>query len=313
VSQPSAPKPRLDVHGAVDLSALQNPAAPAPGEAGGLPVAAAFVIDVTTAAFPGVVQSSMSYPVVVLLWSRRSPASIALARELGSLVDSKAGALVLARVEVEAEPQIAAAFQVQTTPSVVALLAGQPIPLFQGEAPADQLGGLLDQLLQAAETNGITGRAPGASTVDAVPEPEPEPELPPLHEAAYDAIDRNDLPAAVAAYEQALRENPRDDLARAGLAQVRLLGRNHGMDPVAIRQAAAADPADLDAQLAVADLDVLGGQVEDAFARLLDLIRALRGPERETVRLRLIELFEVVGGEDALVVKARRSLASALY
>jgi putative thioredoxin len=313
VSQPRAPQPRLDVRGAIDLAALQNPAAPAPGEAGGLPVASGFVIDVTTASFPAIVQSSTSYPVVVLLWSRRSPASLTLARDLGALVDTKNGALVLARVEIDAEPQIAAAFQVETAPSVVALLGGQPIPLFQGAAPVDQLSGLIDQLLEAAAKNGVTGRAPGADLSSEEPLPTPEPELPPLHQAAYDAIDRGDLPAAVTAYEQALRENPRDDLARAGLAQVRLLARTSGIDLAAVRRAAAADPRDLEGQLAVADLDILGGQVDDAFARLIDLVRSLRGPERETVRLRIVELFEVVGAGDERVARARRALASALY
>ena len=103
----------------------------------------------------------------------------------------------------------------------------------------------------------------------------PEPELPPLHQAAYDAIERDDLEAATAAYEQALKENPRDSLARAGLAQVGLLDRTRDLDLQAARAAAAADPADVDAQLAVADLDILGGKVEDAFSRLVDVLQAM--------------------------------------
>lgn len=313
MSQPTTPQPRLDVRGAIDLSALHTPAAPAPGEPGGLPEASGFVVDVTTADFPDVVQSSTSYPVVVLLWSRRSPASLSLARELGSLTEARAGAFLLARVEVDAEPQIAAAFQVQTVPAVVAVLGGQPIPLFQGSAPAGQLGGLVDQVLEAAVANGITGVVPGSPVSATEPEPDLEPPLPPLHQAAYDAIERDDLPAAVTAYEQALRENPRDDLARAGLAQVRLLDRTRDADLQAVRAAAAAAPEDLGAQLAVADLDILGGQVDDAFARLVDLVRSQSGAERETVRVRLVELFDVIGSDDERVKTARRALASALY
>jgi putative thioredoxin len=145
-------------------------------------------------------------------------------------------------------------------------------------------------------------------------EPEPEePPLPPLHQAAYDAIERDDLDAAATAYEQALRENPRDEMARAGLAQVGLLSRTRDADLAAVRTAAADAPHDVDAQLAVADLDVLGGQVQDAFDRLIDVIRSTAGPERERVRVRLVELFEVVGAEDPRVPAARRALASALY
>ena len=314
MSQPSAPRPRLDVRGAVDLSVLQSPPAPAPGEPGGLPVAAGYTVDATTASFGDVVQASMSYPVVVLLWSRRSAASVELARDLGRAVDAEAGAVQLVRVDIDAEPQIGAAFQVQTVPAVVALLAGQPIPLFQGTATADQLTGLLGQLLQAAATNGITGFAPGAAAADAPTEAEEaEPPLPPLHQAAYDAIERDDLPTAIASYEQALRENPRDDLAREGLAQVRLMDRTRNLDPVEVQTRAVTLPEDLDVQMQAADLEVIEGRVEDAFARLTRLVAGSAPERREILRLRLVELFDVVGGTDPRVMTARRTLASALY
>jgi putative thioredoxin len=259
------------------------------------------------------VQSSTEHPVVVLLWASWSENALTLARDLGALADEYAGRLLLARIDAEAEPQVAAAFQAQSVPAVVAVLAGQPLPLFQGAPAIDQVRGVLDQLLEAAAANGITGTVPprdGAEPEPAAPE---EPPLPPLHQEAYDAIERDDLDAAAAAYEQALRENPRDDMARAGLAQVGLLTRTRDVDLAAVRKAAADDPSDVDAQLAVADVDVLGGQVQDAFDRLIDVVRATAGPERERVRVRLVELFEIVGAEDPRVPAARRALASALY
>ncbi len=313
MSQPSAPRPQLDVRGAIDLSALQTPPAPAPGEPGGLPAAGGYTVDVTTASFGDAVQASTTYPVVVLLWSRRSAPSIELARDLGRVVESKAGAVQLVRVDVDAEPQIAAAFQVQGVPAVVALLAGQPIPLFQGVATADQLAGLIGQLLQAAATNGITGVAPAGPAAESAPEVEAEPPLPPLHQAAYDAIERDDLPAAITAYEQALRENPRDDLAREGLAQVRLMDRTRDLDPAAVRARAGASPTDLTAQLEAADVDVLEGHVEEAFVRLTTLVARSAAADKEILRMRLVELFDVVGGSDPRVVSARRALANALY
>jgi putative thioredoxin len=172
---------------------------------------------------------------------------------------------------------------------------------------------VLDQVLAAAEANGITGRAAPSADDENVTEAEPEPELPPLHQAAYDAIERDDLDAARAAYEQAIKEDPRDALARAGLAQVGLLDRTRDADLQAARAAAAADPKDLDAQLAVADLDILGGKVEDALGRLIDVLRTTFGPDRERIRLRLVDLFEVVGADDPRVVAARRAMANALY
>jgi len=314
MSQPNSPQPRFDVRGAVDLAALTRPATPPPGAPGGLPVATAYVVDTTEASFPDLVQSSTQYPVVVLLWSARSPESNQLASDLGALAARYGGRFQLARVDVDAFPQIATAFAIAQAPAVVAILAGQPVPLFQGAYPAAQLAAVIDQLLQAAASNAVTGMAPaepGGQGAAALDEPE-EPPLPPLHQAAYDAIERDDLDAAAAAYAQALRENPRDDMARAGLAQVGLLQRTRDVDPLAARAAAADQPADVAAQLLVADLDVLGGQVADAFDRLVDLVRVAPREDREQIRVRLVDLFEVVGRDDPRVPPARRALASAL-
>ncbi|GIG41516.1 tetratricopeptide repeat protein [Cellulomonas phragmiteti] len=310
MSQPSQqPRPRLDARGAVDLSALARPATPPPGSPGGLETAAAYVRDVDQSTFADVVQSSAQHPVVVVLWAPWSEVSQQVAGDLAALAEEDAGRWLLARIDAEANPQVAAAFQAQSVPTVVAVLGGQPLPLFQGAYPREQVRAVLDQLLAAAEANGITGRVAAAEPV----EEEPEPALPPLHQAAFDAIERDDLPAARLAYEQALRENPRDAMARAGLAQVGLMERTSALDPRAVREAGAADPDDVDAQLAVADLDVFAGAVEDAFARLVDLVRRTAGDERERVRLRLVDLFEVLGTDDPRVVAARRALASALY
>lgn len=312
MTQNPAGQPRLDARGAVDLSGLGRPATPAPGTPGGLPVPGPYTRDVDTESFAEVVQSSTQFPVVVLLWASWSEASTRLAADLGTLADQYGGALLLARVDAEANPQIAQAFQSQSVPTVVAVLGGQPLPLFQGAPEPAQVKEVLDQVLQAAEANGITGTVPPAGQEPA-PEPE-EPPLPPLHQAAYDAIERDDLPAAKAAYERALTENPRDDMARAGLAQVGLLSRTREVTDLATVRSAAADaPADVDAQLAVADIDVLGGQVEDAFARLVDLVRTSAGEDRDRARTRLVDLFDVVGAEDPRVQAARRSLANALY
>ncbi|MDM7830921.1 tetratricopeptide repeat protein [Cellulomonas edaphi] len=309
MSHTPGPQPRLDVRGAVDLSSLARPATPAPGTPGGLPAPGAYVVDVDEASFPALVQRSTEHPVVVVLWAGWSEVSQQAAAALAALADQDAGRWLLARIDSEANPQIAAAFQAQSVPSVVAVLAGQPLPLYQGAPPADQVRGVIDQVLAAAEANGITGRVTPATAAPA-DEPEPEPELPPLHQAAYDAIERDDLDAAIAAYEQALRENPRDALARAGLAQVRLLVRTRDADLQAVRTAAASNPRDVDAQLAVADLDVLGGKVDDAFSRLIDLLAITKS---EPVRVRLVDLFEVVGSDDPRVVAARRAMANALY
>ncbi|MFA4842169.1 MAG: tetratricopeptide repeat protein, partial [Agrococcus sp.] len=143
-------------------------------------------------------------------------------------------------------------------------------------------------------------------------EPQPEP-LPPLHQEAYDAIDAGDLDTAIAAFEKAIAQNPRDSDAVAGLAQVRLLARLRGHGADEIRAAAAAQPHDVEAQLLAADLDLSGGHVEDAFLRLLDLMASLSGDEKQDVRLRLLDHFEIVGLDDPRVNAARKRLTTLLY
>ena len=317
MSQPTAARPPLDVRGAVDLSSLGRPPATPPGGAGGAistTHGSAVVVDVAEATFTALIERSATVPIVVMLWADGWPECDELAPVLAKLAKDDAGRWLLARIDAQANQQIAAAFQVQAVPSVLALVKGQPVPLFQGAHPEDQIRPVIDQVLELAASQGVTGRiaVAEADVADVAPEPA-EPPLPPLHLAAFEALERDDLDGAVAAYTQALQEDPRDEMASAGLAQVSLLQRIHGADPAVARAAAAAAPRDVAAQLLVADLDLAGGKVEVAFGGLVDLVRVTAREERESVRVRLIELFRVVWDTDPRVVAARRALASALY
>lgn len=316
MTQPTGPRPPLDVRGAVDLSTLGRPAAPAPGGRAADGAAAdapgaGVVVDVTEASFPEVVQRSLEVPVLLTLWAARDAASSSVTATLVQIAAELGGRLLVGRIDVERNPQVAQAVSSQSGSTVVAVVKGQAVPLPPLEqATGEQVRAVIDQVLQMAEANGVTGRIP----VDGAPAPEPEePPLPPLHQEAFDAIERDDLDAAVAAYTKALGENPKDEDARVGLAQVELLRRTKAVDPTSARAAAAGDPTDVDAQLVVADLDVLGGKVEDAFVRLVDTVRRTAGDDRERARVRLVELFAVVGDADPRVMTARRALASALY
>jgi len=329
---PVPPSGGLNLRGAVDLSAMtRRPPAPAgpagaapgaapgaaqPGTTGPGPSLPSAVLEVTVETFERVVQLSTTVPVVVDLWTPRSPASTQFSALMATVVTELDGRLLLARVDVDTSPQIAQAFGVQQVPAVMAVIGGQPVPLFEGAASEAQVRQVLDQLLALAAQQGVTGKITvtgegGAPAGD--PQQDAEPQMPPLHQEAFDAIERDDLEAADAAYRKALAENPRDAEATAGLAQVGLMRRTHDADLDSARQAAAADPDDVDAALLVADLDVLGGHVEDAFARLVETVRRSAGEDRERVRLRLVELFDVVGGGDPRVLAARRALASALF
>lgn len=305
------------MRGAVDLSALRNrPAEPAPGSDPGAPAAtvASLVMDVTDETFAEVLELSRTVPIVIDLWAEWCGPCKQLTPVLERVVLEAGGRLVLAKVDVDANPQLSQAFRAQSIPMVVALVAGQPVPLFTGAVPEQQVREVLAQLLQVAAQNGVTGVVTAADGAEAEASAEEvEPPLPPLHAEAYDAIEAGDYARAIVAYEKALAENPRDADARAGLGQVRLLHRVQDVDLQAARAAAAAEPAGVDAQLLVADLDLAGGHVEDAFDRLLDLFAVLPDDQRGPVRERLLELFALVGDADPRVGTARRRLASLLF
>jgi putative thioredoxin len=313
------PRSSVPLRGAVDLAAVaaasqrreQAAARAADGAAAG---AGSVVVDVNEVDFQDVVlEQSMTVPVVVDLWADWCGPCKQLSPVLERLAREYAGRFLLAKVDVDANPRLAQVFQAQSIPMVVAVVKGQPVPLFQGALPEQQVRAYLDELLRVAEANGVTGvlAGDGEANADAA-EPEEAP-LPPLHQQAFDAIDAGDLDAAIVAYEKALAQNPADEMATAGLAQVKLLQRTTGIDPQAARDAAAQSPTDADAQIVVADLDVMGGHVDDAFARLVDTVRVTAGDDREKVRSHLVELFTVVGPTDDRVIKARRALTSALF
>jgi len=278
-------------------------------------VSGSLVMDVTDETFPQVLELSRTVPVVIDLWAEWCGPCKQLSPILERVVTELGGRLVLAKVDVDANPQLSQAFRAQSIPLVVALVAGQPVPLFTGAVPEEQVREVFAQLLQLAAQNGVTGTLEvDAADDDAEEDAAPvEPPLPPLHAEAFDAIEAGDYARAIAAYEKALAENPRDEDARAGLGQVKLLNRVQGVDPKEARAAAAAAPTDLNAQFAVADLDVTGGHVEDAFERLLDLFAALPSDERTPVRERLLELFALTGDADPRVIRARSRLASLLF
>ena len=270
-------------------------------------------MDVTEANFQSLVELSAQVPVVFTLWAAYSPESSGLLNVLERIIQSYGGRLVLAAADIEAFPQLAQAFQVQAVPTAVAVLKGQPVPLFQGGADEQQIRPLLDELLTVAAANGVTGNVGGGAGTSEEPAPAP---LPPLHQKAFDAIEAGDYAAAAAAYRQALAEMPADAEAKAGLAQVELMERLQslsGPEGEALRQLAADEPDNLTAQLGVADLDLAGGHVEDALNRVVAFIGRNFGPERETARVRLLELFEVVGTTDERVGKARQALARVLF
>lgn len=309
------------LRGAVDLSALSAARKPAQPGAGAGPDGGAgdLLLHVTDETFTAAVNGTTTVPALLVLWAAQVPESQTYLQTLVDLARETGGRVQVLAVDLGSNPGIAQALgpvlqqafgQVSGLPVVLGLLQGQPVPFFVGAQPPEQVRPLLDQFLQAAVANGITGRVDTGAPADGDADETP---LPPLHQQAYDAIERGDLDAAAQAYRQALADNPGDEDARLGLAQVELLLRTRDLQADQVRQAAAADPADVTAQCRAADLEVVGGHVEDGLARLIDTVRRTAGEDRDRAREHLVGLFDVVGPTDPRVAAARRSLMSALF
>ncbi|MFI8292950.1 co-chaperone YbbN [Streptomyces sp. ms191] len=317
----------MSMSGVVDLAAVK-----AAGEAkakaeqaraeaarhGGTPAVApsALVIDVDEAGFErDVLQRSAEVPVVIDFWAEWCEPC----KQLGPLLERLAveynGRFLLAKVDVDANQMLMQQFGIQGIPAVFAVVAGQALPLFQGAAPEAQIRQTLDQLIQVGEERfGLTGIAVDASAEgDADEAPLPAGPYDVLLEAAMSALDAGDLAGAVQAYKNVLADDPAHPEAKLGLAQAELLARVQDMDPQLVRKEAADRPADVTAQIAAADLDLVGGHVEDAFSRLVDAVRRTAGEDRDAARLRLLELFEVIGPDDPRVTTARQALARVLF
>ena len=302
--------------GAIDLSGLK---APAPQQRGAAPGGAAaaggssYSVEVTEEGFQGVIESSMTAPVLLVFYSpTRMPESHQLADDLVTLSTEFEGRFLAGLVDIDAAPGIAQAMQIPSIPLVVAVLDGRPAPLIQDVLPIEELRTALTQVMQQLTAQGMTGRhQPRSAAVDT--DGDGEPDFDPRYAAAQDALGDGDIDRAVEEYQKLVSANPADVEAAAGLAMAKVLQRIQGVDLNTARAAGAANPDDVDAQTLVADLDMLGGHVEDAFIRLIELVRRTSGDERNKAREHLIGLFGAVGNDDPRVLKGRQSLASALF
>ncbi|AXK35490.1 co-chaperone YbbN [Streptomyces armeniacus] len=280
------------------------------------------VINVDEASFEAeVLQRSAEVPVVIDFWAEWCEPCKQLGPVLERLAQEYAGRFLLAKIDVDHNQMLFQQFGVQGIPAVFAVVAGQALPLFQGAAPEQQIRETLDQLIQVSEQRfGITGLqgvpegdAEGAEAEGEEAPAAPEPPEDPALAAAHSALDAGDLNGAVQAYKNVLADEPGNTEARLGLAQAELLARVQDLDAQQVRKEAADQPTAVDVQLKAADLDLVGGHVEDAFGRIVETVKRTAGDDRERARLRLLELFEVIGADDPRVVTARSALARVLF
>jgi len=305
--------------GAIDLSALKKPApsAPSAGGAGGAKsagVTGAYVVSLDEQNFQSTLESSMTAPVLLVFYSpTRMPESAQLADDVATLSGEFEGRFLAGLVDIDAVPAIAQAMQIPSIPLVVLVLDGRPMPLLQDVVPLEELRTALTQVMQQVTAQGVTGRhQPRAAAAPAGEEDEEE-AVDPRYVPAQDAVGSGDYEGAVAEYQKLVDANPADAEAAAGLAMAKVLLRTKDVDLAAARAAAAEDRDDVDAQTLVADLDLYGGHVDDAFNRLVELVRRTSGDDRNKAREHLIGLFAAVGNEDPRVIRGRQNLASALF
>jgi putative thioredoxin len=301
--------------GAFDLSSLTRPAPRASGSAGAGPddsVGSAYSIEVTEQNFQTVLESSMTAPVVLVFHSpTRSPESTTYAAHVTAVVDRYDGRFLTGVVDVDAVPQIAQAMQIPQVPLLLILLDGRPVSQpIPGLLTGEELDTLFQTIGQQLTAQGVTARhQPRSASVAEGDEPAVDPRYAP----AQDALEAGDIDLAVAEYQKLVDGNPADVEAAAGLAMAKVLQRTRTADLNAARTAAAEAPDDVAAQTLVADLDLLGGHVDDAFNRLVGLVARTSGDERAKAREHLLGLFAAVGNDDPRVLRGRQNLASALF
>lgn len=315
--------PGVSLAGAVDLEALKHQVKAEPGQAGGAPAAGGYVIDTTENTFQAMVQTSATFPILLLLWVPTDDRLFSMARALGDAVNGLNGQIQLSRIDIATNPSIAQALQVQGAPALFALISGRPMPLLQGLPGDDELKQLTDEvipkIIQAAAQSGVNGTAPysgdpdsdaAASTGATGADTE---QVPPEHAEAHRLAEEGDYAGAAAEYARVMESDPSDALAAREHAKALLLARSGSADVREVRAAAAAAPDDVEAQLAVADIDIIGGQIQDAFDRLLDFLAAGHKGDLEAVRQRLLEYFTIPEPTDPRLARARRRLATLMY
>jgi len=277
---------------AVDLSSLGKPAPQAPTNISGIAVTPA---NLTT----DFLEYSSTKPAILLCWSPRSPESVATLEILGQLESESNGAWRLGSVNIDEQPQVAQALQTKTIPYAVAFVAGQMVPLFEQPYAKEQIALVINKVLELSAQQGVG--APPAEVIE------------PEEEEALKALETGDFTTAQAAYKKLLARKPQDAFAKLGLAQTELFIRTAGLNPESTKAAAQRNPLDVAAAMTCADIEIIAGEVQPAFDRLLHCVRTASADEKKMAKDHLLALFALVDPADPRLIKARSDLANALF
>ena len=277
---------------AVDLSSLGKPAPQAPTHVPGIAVTTANL----TSDF---LEFSSTKPAIVLCWTPRSPESVATLEILGAVESESNGAWRLGNVNIDEQPQVAQALQTKTVPYALAFIAGQLVPLFEQPYAKEQITLVINKVLELSAQQGIG--APPAEVIE------------PEEEEALKALETGDFATAQSAYKKLLSRKPNDTFAKLGLAQTELFIRTSGLNPDTTKAAAEKDPLNVLAAMACADIEVMSGEVQSAFDRLLHCVRNCSDEDKKKAKDHLLALFALVDPADPRLIKARSDLANALF
>ncbi|WP_018143251.1 tetratricopeptide repeat protein [Alloscardovia criceti] len=313
-------RPGFSLAGAIDLEALKHKAEAEMGQEGGAPAAGGYVIDINENNFEAMVNSSSTFPVVLLVWMEEDERFFSIAQNLADMITALDGQMQLARIDGAKNQQIVQALRVQGIPALFALVGGRPIPLMQGMPTETELQQLqetvLPQVIAMAQQSGVTGTAPFIGEQDtqaeSAEEQTEEPRIPAGHENAYALAQAGQYQQAADAYAALVEHDPHDTVAARERAKCLLLARNGASDVRAVRARAAENPDDVQAQLDVADIDMIGGQIADAFDRLIDFIPAHKDA-LDQMRERLLEYFAIPQPDDPRLKQARQKLMTVMY
>jgi putative thioredoxin len=249
------------------------------------------------------VQASKEKPVFLVAYTDRAAVTVEIRDLLAKIALEDKGSWKFGAINVDNQPQLIQALRFQSLPAAAVFIDEQLLPIPELPAREDQLRMLLAQIFKIAKEKGMNVEVPDV----------PEPKLEPEEAAAFSALEKGDFSGAAMAYRNWLSRVPDEPMAKIGLAQCELRLRIEALDFDRTIKSADSKPDSLQEQLMASDIEVATGNHKNAFERLLRCVKSMSGEDKNRAKDHLLLLFQLVDPSDPELIKARQSLASALF